>query len=82
MEIVLDPAEINYKVTVVRYDVNDFATYLIKIIGPKDIAFHIRDRYSLIREWYSRVKTDLPNKQGLPEFPGKKMFGNLDPNFL
>lgn len=49
-------SEISYKVTVVKYEVTDHASYLIKIIGPRNINFHIRDRYSKLREWFAHVK--------------------------
>jgi hypothetical protein len=78
----VDPSSIQFNVTVVRFDVSDHATYLIKIIGPKNISFHIRDRYSMLREMQSQVKNDIRNAKALPEFPGKKMFGNLDEAFL
>ena len=74
----VDPSSIQFNVTVVRFDVSDHATYLIKIIGPKNISFHIRDRYSMLREMQNQVKNDIRNAKALPEFPGKKMFGNLD----
>jgi hypothetical protein len=78
----VDPSSIQFKVTVVRFDVSDHATYLIKIIGPKNISFHIRDRYSMLREMQNQVKNNIRNGKSLPEFPAKKMFGNLDEAFL
>lgn len=75
--------QINYKVTVVRHEVKgDHAEYLIKIIGPKDISFHICDRYSMIRNWQAQVKNEIKNPQGAPEFPPKKLFGNMEKAFL
>jgi len=44
---------VNYKVTVVKYEVTrqGFAEYFIKVVGPRDIAFHIKDRYSSLRDF-------------------------------
>ena len=80
----VDPNDINFKITVVKFDLVDhaYATYLIKVIGPKNIAFHIRDRYSLIRTWQDQVKKAIPNSESTPECPSKKMFGNMEAPFL
>ena len=45
--------QVDFKVTIVKYDIveNQYASYLIKVVGPKDISFHIQDRYSSIREF-------------------------------
>lgn len=39
-----------YIVDVVKYELVDdnYAMYLIKIVGPNNISFHIKDRYSSI----------------------------------
>ena len=44
---------ITYKVTVVKYEVSrqGYAEYYIKVVAPLDIAFHIKDRYSSLRDF-------------------------------
>jgi len=56
--------------------------YLIKVVGPKDISFHIRDRYSSLREFQSMVKKYIPSTDGTPNFPKKRFWGNLDEQWL
>ena len=56
--------------------------YLIKVVGPKDISFHIRDRYSSIREFQSMVKKYIPSTDGTPNYPKKRFWGNLDEVWL
>lgn len=55
--------QISYRVQIVKSEVveNAYATYLIKVIGPNNISFHINDRYSSIRGFYNQVKDSLPN---------------------
>ena len=52
------------------------------MLGPKDIVFHIKDRYSSLREFQTFIKKNIESSDGTPEFPKKKFFGNLDPNFI
>ena len=44
---------VDFKVQVVNYEVTreNFAVYVIKVIGPQDISFHLKDRYSSMREF-------------------------------
>jgi hypothetical protein len=77
--------DVKYRVNVVRHEVinNDYAKYLIKIwVDPTNIVFHIQDRYSGIRNWQDNIKNELENQDAVPNYPGKKWFGNLDPQFL
>ena len=60
----------------------NFCTYTIRVVGPRGISFHIRDRYSSIREFQSMVKRSIGSVDVLPSFPKKKLFGNMDPGFL
>lgn len=55
--------QISYRVQIVKSEVveNTYAMYLIKVIGPNNISFHINDRYSSIRGFYNQVKDSLPN---------------------
>ena len=47
------PVTVDFKVTVVKYEItaDNFAVYTIKVVGPRDISFHLKDRYSSIREF-------------------------------
>lgn len=49
---------VDFKVTVVKHEVSNdgFAVYIIKVVGPRDISFHLKDRYSSIREFQAMVK--------------------------
>lgn len=73
-----------YNVDVVKYEVveNTYAVYLIKIVGPNNISFHIQDRYSSILTWHNEIKKNIGTSDGLPSFPEKKYFGKLEPKFL
>lgn len=75
---------VNYKVTVVKYEISrqGFAEYFIKVVGPSDIAFHIKDRYSSLREFQGMIKRNIGSADGCPSFPKKKLFGNMEPAFL
>jgi hypothetical protein len=75
---------ISYNVQVVKYEVvdNDYAVYMIKIVGPNNISFHISDRYSSIRSFQQHVKRNIASRDGIPEFPAKKYFDNLNANWL
>ena len=75
---------VNYKVTVVKYEISrqGFAEYFIKVVGPSDIAFHIKDRYSSLREFQSMIKRNIGSADGCPSFPKKKYIGNMEPAFL
>ena len=52
------------------------------MVGPRDIVFHIKDRYSSLREFQTLIKKNIESSDGTPSFPKKKFFGNLDNNFL
>lgn len=75
---------ISYNVTVVKYEVvgNDYALFMIKVVGPNNISFHISDRYSSIRSFVEQIKKGLSSKDGIPEFPPKKYFSNLKTDWL
>ena len=49
---------VDFNVSVVKHQVTreGHAEYIIKVIGPRDISFHLKDRYSSIREFQSMVK--------------------------
>lgn len=77
--------EASYTFRVVKFEVvqNDYSVFMIKVaVQPFNITFHIKDRYSGIETWQSTVKNSLQNPAGLPNFPKKKWFGNLERDFL
>ena len=46
----IDLDNITYKVQMIKYIVDSgHAEFIMKIVGPMAISFHIRDRYSSIR---------------------------------
>jgi hypothetical protein len=58
------------------------AEYLIKVVGPLNISFHMIDRYSSMSSFMSTIKRNVRNTEDLPAFPGKKFFGNTSTQFL
>ena len=44
---------VDFKVQVVNYEVtrDGYAVYVIKVVGPQDISFHLKDRYSSMRDF-------------------------------
>ena len=44
---------VDFKVQVVKYEISrdGYAVYVIKVIGPQDISFHLKDRYSSLRDF-------------------------------
>lgn len=74
---------VDFKVTVVKHEVTDgYAVYIIKVVGPRDISFHLKDRYSSIREFQAMVKRQIGSADGTPTFPKKKYIGNMENQFL
>ena len=74
---------VDFKVTVVGFEVvNNVAIYTIRVDGPREISFHLKDRYSSLREFQARVKRQIGSTEGTPNFPKKKYIGNLEPAFL
>ena len=73
-----------WNVTVVNYEVTSdkVVNYKIKVDGPRDITFHIIDRYSSLRELQWVIKLTSKSSKGWPNFPKKKLFGNTEPSFL
>ena len=49
---------VDFKAQVVKYEISpqNFAVYILKIVGPRDISFHLKDRYSSLREFQAMVK--------------------------
>ena len=72
-----------FKVTAASYDLTEdgVANYVLHVVGPKDISFTLKDRYSSIREFQSIVKKYISKADVTPTFPNKKYFGNKSHNF-
>ena len=61
------------------------ANFVYKVVAPLGISFHIKDRYSSMRQFQSLLKKDLDDKvntASLPPFPKKKFLKALETAFL
>lgn len=75
--------DIAFKVQFIKTTVEGgHAEYLIKVVGPLSISFHLLDRYSSMASFVSTIKRSVRNTEDLPQFPGKKFFGNTSAQFL
>eukprot|EP00747_Dinoflagellata_sp_TGD_P169437 gnl/TRDRNA2_/TRDRNA2_198414_c0_seq1.p1 gnl/TRDRNA2_/TRDRNA2_198414_c0~~gnl/TRDRNA2_/TRDRNA2_198414_c0_seq1.p1 ORF type:complete len:254 (+),score=45.47 gnl/TRDRNA2_/TRDRNA2_198414_c0_seq1:134-895(+) len=54
--------------------------YIIKVTAPDGESWTIQKRYSEISELHDQLR--LRYKESLPNMPGKRLFGNRDPNFI
>lgn len=67
----------------IRYDTDDgHADFIFKVVGPNNISFHIKDRYSSIRQFQSLLRKDLDDRikiSNLPQFPKKKFLNTMTP---
>ena len=76
---------VDLQVHVMKYEIErqgNFVNYIIRVVGPRDIQFHLKDRYSSMRDFQVRVKRSIGGADGTPIFPRKKWFGNTNPAFL
>ena len=74
-----------FKVQFIRHENRDgHIEYLYKVIGPNNITFDLRDRYSSMRRFQQQIRDQLNLRQmaGVPNFPPKKTFGNMEAEFL
>ncbi len=74
-----------YRVLFIEYTKDKgFAEFLFKVIGPNNITFHLKDRYSRLRSSFSIFKKQIPEKsvKAFPSFPKKKLFNKMDSSFL
>lgn len=77
--------EPHYIFNVVDYEIigGKYSVFLIKVlVQPFNITFHIKDRYSGLEDFQKDIKAMVELTSGLPTFPGKKLFGNLEKDFL
>lgn len=54
--------------------------YKIKVSGPDGESWMIEKRYRELRELHEHLRLKHPDQ--LPQFPGKRLFGNTDPAFV
>ena len=54
----------------------EYVVYNVKVLGPNSISFHIKDRYSSMRNLSDTLirEARLTESNTLPKFPGKKLF--------
>ena len=78
--------KISYKVSMIRYETHaGHADFIFKVVGPTNISFHIKDRYSSMRTFQSILKKDLDDSfsmKTLPAFPKKKLLNTMTNQFL
>ena len=56
----IDPDNITYKVQMIKYKVNNgHAEFVMKVIGPQSISFHVIDRYSSMRNFQSLLRKSV-----------------------
>ena len=78
-------AEMSFKCKFINHDTSKgFTEYLIIILAPGNISFHINDRYSSMRNFYTNMSKigSIGSIRGLPKFPSKKFLGNTKSAFL
>jgi len=63
---------------------NGVVLYQVRVSGPNDITFHLKDRYKRMRNFYQQLRRQLPPQkaQNLPEFPPKRLIGNKKAAFI
>lgn len=54
--------------------------YTIKVTSPDDQTWNIQKRYNDFRDLHEEVR--LRHGDSLPPMPGKRLFGNQDPQFI
>jgi hypothetical protein len=78
-------ASVQYKAQIVSWQKrNGHVDYRIRIDAPRNISFHLNDRYSNIRMVQSTIKRQLQGSliRNVPNFPPKKLFGNTKDVFI
>jgi len=74
--------------TVGRYDakivgntpVEGHTVYIIKVTSPDGDTWNLQKRYKELRELHDQMRPK--HGDALPQFPGKRIFGNQDPTFV
>jgi hypothetical protein len=60
--------------------------FTFRVVGPNAISFHLKDRYSAMRQFQSTVKKELINQNifinKITNFPKKKIINSQDDKFL
>jgi hypothetical protein len=56
----INPDKISYKISMVKYILNKgYSDFIFKVVGPVNMSFHIKDRYSSMRSFYSMLRKEL-----------------------
>lgn len=70
-----------YLVQFVGYVIQDeYTEYHLKVTGRDSVSWLVRKRYREFRDLHDNLKPFFPNS--LPAIPGKKLWGNQDPDFV
>mmetsp|Transcript_101945 Transcript_101945/g.161131 ORF Transcript_101945/g.161131 Transcript_101945/m.161131 type:complete len:245 (-) Transcript_101945:43-777(-) len=60
--------------------VEGHTVYMVKVTNPEGQTWNIQKRYRELRDLYDVLKETYGER--LPQFPGKRIFGNSDPAFI
>lgn len=70
-----------YSVQFVGYVIQDeFTEYHMKVTSSDNTSWLVRRRYKEYRELHDHLKLKYPER--MPSIPGKKLWGNQDPDFV
>ena len=70
-----------YSVQFVGYVIQDeFTEYHMKVTSSDNVSWLVRRRYREFRELHDHLKLKYPDR--IPSVPGKKLWGNQDPEFV
>ena len=71
----------NYKVQFIGTAINaQHVQYHVKITDPSGKSWDIKKRYSEFRDLHQHLSLKFTDNH--PAFPGKKFFGNMNPQFV
>ena len=59
----------------------DFTAYTVQVMGELSSKWEVDKRYSSFDALHDALRAKFPSA-ALPELPGKKFFGNRDPDFV
>ena len=82
----IDIDNLSFNVAMIKFAKKEgHVNYIFKVVGPRDISFHLEDRYSSIRSFQQTVIRNLDDNVSLksvPKFPAKKYMNSLNDQFL
>jgi hypothetical protein len=62
-------------------NVGDHIEYKISVKDPQNQSYELQARYRTLRDIFNQLKDNL-GQEGLPEFPPKRLFGNMNVDFI